>query len=219
MNASTFYLLSGLLAAAGLFLFYQTKRNSPGGRIEGAYAWTAAALSIAVACAAVVLGLVTFVQTNAIIQTSTAAGISSEQIVGKMAPDMTFRLVEDDQVKQLSDYQGDVILLNLWATWCAPCLQEMPDLSRFQESYRDRGVSVITISDEPRAVLQEFLERRPMETVYGYLTEDLAWPAPYNRVEEARPTTFVIDRQGIIRATWPGPATYDDFASVVAPFL
>ena len=75
------------------------------------------------------------------------------------APDFTLKDVEDRDVK-LSDYEGKVVLLNFWATWCGPCKIEMPWFVEFQRKYKDRGFSVIAVSmdEEGWDVVRPFLE-------------------------------------------------------------
>lgn len=139
---------------------------------------------------------------------------------GQPAPPLQFRLVDSNEPRTLSDYRGQVVLLNLWATWCPPCLKELPELNRFQEKYGPKGVAVVTISDERRETVQRFQrERLPLNTVSAYLPPGRKWPAPYDRVLESRPTSFVIDRDGIIRETWSGAEDFDAFERVVMPYL
>ena len=77
-------------------------------------------------------------------------------VFGELAPTLRFRLVETNQEKRLGDYKGKVVILNLWPTWCPPCLEELPELNRLQEKYRSDGLVVVTISDERREPLQRF---------------------------------------------------------------
>ena len=63
----------------------------------------------------------------------------------------------------LADYRGQVVLLNNWATWCPPCVQELTVLDRLYKTYRDKGLVVVALSDEPRERLQKFFAQRPAE--------------------------------------------------------
>lgn len=67
---------------------------------------------------------------------------------GKKVPAIAFRSVSDDSPHQLREYEGKVVLLNLWATYCPPCIGEMSTLGRLQEMYRDSGLVVIALTDE-----------------------------------------------------------------------
>jgi cytochrome c biogenesis protein CcmG, thiol:disulfide interchange protein DsbE len=113
----------------------------------------------------------------------------------------------------LQAYAGKVILLNIWATWCPPCRQEMPSLERLHEELGGRGLSVVAVSvdessspDGTHALVQQFVKR------YG-----LKFPVlldPRGHVEDlygvdALPTTFLIDREGRIRKKVVGGANWD----------
>ena len=71
--------------------------------------------------------------------------------------------VHSQQESNLSDYEGKVVILNFWATWCAPCLDEIPDLNRLQREYADDLV-ILSVSDEDRQLLVDFEQQLPLET-------------------------------------------------------
>lgn len=151
-----------------------------------------------------------------------AAGVNiapQRGVVGTQAPSLTMRSVEGGEVVPLSAYEGEVVVLNLWATWCAPCLEELPDLNRLQRTYGEEGVQVVMVSDEAPATLERFARQRTMEADNLYLPDETEWPPPYDRVNAARPTTFVIDRSGTIQETWPGIADYGQLENAVRPHL
>lgn len=87
---------------------------------------------------------------------------------GERIPELSFRRVSDDAVHDLHEFKGQVVLLNLWATYCPPCIQELPTLGRLQAAYKDRGVVVVTLSDEPRERLQNFVKKHPTAVLSGY---------------------------------------------------
>jgi len=78
---------------------------------------------------------------------------------GDRAPD--FSLTADNgQGISLSDYRGKWVLLNFWASWCPPCVQETPSLNQLQEEFRDKGLVVLGISeDESQEAYDRFIER------------------------------------------------------------
>ena len=148
------------------------------------------------------------------------SGDENESLIGRPAPPLHFRLVNSNEKRVLSDYKGKVVLLNLWATWCPPCLDELPQLNRLQDAYRSEGLAVVTISDERRATIQRFeREQLPLKTVSGYLPDSLEWPFPYNGVLQSRPMSFVIDRQGVIRNSWPGAKNFAFFEQAVWRYI
>ncbi len=139
--------------------------------------------------------------------------------IGQVAPEFSFKLLKSDEPKSLFDYKGEVILLNFWATWCGPCLDEMPDLNRIYEEYKDQGLRVITISDENPEDLLEFNKYIPLDTESGYIAAGNALPLPYLKMMEGRPESYVIDREGVIREFILGARNYEFFKASITPFL
>lgn len=129
-------------------------------------------------------------------------------------PDISFRRVDDDTIHHLHEFEGKVVVLNLWATWCPPCLKEMPTLDQLQSSYKDRGLVVITLSDEPRERLQAYFERHSLELLSGY-TSSFEWL----KIKNFRPLTLFIDRNGVLRQHVFGELSYANFESIIQPFL
>jgi peroxiredoxin len=113
-----------------------------------------------------------------------------------VAPDFQLETPDGRKVK-LSDYKGKVVLLNFWATWCAPCAQEMPRLIDLYDKYRDRGVEVLAISTDEkndRAKVGPYIKNRKLNFTVLY---DEGMGKAFN--VDGLPTSVVIDKQGIIR--------------------
>jgi len=93
----------------------------------------------------------------------------------------------------LSDFKGQVVLLNFWATWCEPCLEEMPAMERLAQAYRGRGLVVVALSvdREGAAVVRPFLKRHSLTLAVGLDPDQSV--ARSQRVW-ALPSTFVLDR-------------------------
>jgi len=103
----------------------------------------------------------------------------------------------------LADYRGQVVLVNLWATWCPPCKEEMPALQSFYNKYADRGFTIIAINDgDPAPDVLQFVK--------DYELTFPVWLDPtYIATEQAfktlnLPSSFVIDRNGTVRLMWVG---------------
>lgn len=117
----------------------------------------------------------------------------------------------DGRQASLLDYRGKVILVNYWATWCPPCVKEMPTLSALHEAFKDQGFAVVAISvdremdvDKSRAMLAEltggaltFYHDPRMETVYPARARGF-------------PTSILYDREGREIARLAGEADWDD---------
>lgn len=132
------------------------------------------------------------------------------------APELTLSDL-NGQSHSLADYRGQVVLVNLWATWCPPCRQEMPALQSFYEQYAERGFVIIAIDDgDPAADVSAFAEE--------YALTFPVWLDPQYTSERAfstmsLPSSFVIDREGIIRLQWVGAIERRSLETYVAPLI
>ncbi len=138
--------------------------------------------------------------------------IEQVRMRGEAAPELSFVHVTDSAAASLDEYRGQVVLLNFWATWCPPCRAEMPDLDRLQTSLGDSGLVVLQVSREDLPTLEAFLDATPMSTVHGQ-SEAESWPVP------GLPTTFVIDREGVVRRALTGPRSFEQFEEIVRKYL
>lgn len=182
--------------------------------------WIGLSLSVLLMCGAIGLVVLARTVTAPDFAQSAVASFAADQELNQAAPDIKFRLVGSGQRQNLEDYFGQVIVLNFWGTWCAPCLKEMPELSRLQQTYGEQGVAVITLSDEPRDLLMDFSDQYRLRTISGYFESPYDLPEPYQSgVLDGRPVTFVIDRSGTIRHYFIAARTYDYFESKIEPFL
>jgi thiol-disulfide isomerase/thioredoxin len=134
--------------------------------------------------------------------------------VGTAAPDTVFRLVESGAESDLGHLRGKVVLVNLWATWCPPCTRELPVLDRLQEAYRERGLVVVTLTDETPEAVREVLARLAHPAVNGSVPS-FGWLA----IRDFRPFTLLLDRQGVLRDYFFGEQSYETFESRTLPHL
>ena len=122
--------------------------------------------------------------------------------VSKAAPD--FRLESSTGARvRLSDFEGKVVLLNFWATWCGPCKTEIPWFMEFRNEFAARGFEVVGVAmdDEGWGVVRPFIAAQKMN--YAVLLGNETISALYGEVE-ALPTTFLIGRNGRIAAIHRG---------------
>jgi cytochrome c biogenesis protein CcmG/thiol:disulfide interchange protein DsbE len=102
----------------------------------------------------------------------------------------------------LEDYKGSVVLVNLWATWCPPCREEMPTLQTFYEKYKADGFVLIGIDqEETRNVVEPFVKEFGL-TFPIWLDLDYLAQREFNTMN--LPSSYVIDRTGRVRLMWIG---------------
>ncbi len=127
--------------------------------------------------------------------------------VREKAPDFTLESINGDTIK-LSDYRGKVVILDFWATWCRPCVMEIPHYKELYEAYKDSGLAIIGIAlDKPQKVVS-FVDR--FEVNYPIAVGDRSLAAEYGGIR-AIPTTFVLDQDGKIYKKYVGYRTKEVF--------
>lgn len=128
---------------------------------------------------------------------------------GSKAPDFRAVNLATGDTMSLRDYEGDVILLNLWATWCAPCEVEMPSMQRLHELLGPSGLKIVAVSvdDEDSESVARWVEQR--ELTFDIL-HDQSGVIATDYQATGWPESFIIDRNGVIvRKIW-GPEEWDD---------
>ena len=124
--------------------------------------------------------------------------------IGSNAPDFTVQ--DADHTVTLSQFRGQVVVLNFWATWCPPCVEETPSLVRMQAKMKDKGVVVLAVSiDADDAAYHKFLKDYSVNMV---TVRDEARKASNLYGTFGWPETFVIDRNGVIRRKFIGPVDW-----------
>lgn len=141
--------------------------------------------------------------------------------VGTPAPDFQARDLSGRPVS-LGELRGEVILLNIWATWCGPCREEMPSMQRLHDELADEGLRIVAVSiDAARGEMDP--GGRPGGDVEGFvremgLTFDI-WRDPSGRIQQTYrtmgvPESYVIDRDGVIMKKVIGATEWDSEANV-----
>lgn len=125
-----------------------------------------------------------------------ASSLAASDLAGQAAPDFALKSSTGENLR-LSEYRGDVVMINFWATWCGPCRQEMPLLNDLFNRYQRVGFSLlgVNIDDDSRRAMQ--------------MVEDLGvdFPVLFDETKavsklyqvEAMPVTVIVDREGIVR--------------------
>jgi thiol-disulfide isomerase/thioredoxin len=118
--------------------------------------------------------------------------------------------------ERLSDQTGKVVIVNIWATWCAPCRAEMPKLDRLYREQKDKGLVVFGLSDEDVNVQKKFLQLVPV--TYPLLTVQGHIPALYRDIARY-PAIFLIDRSGRLQSAPSPDQPFDKLQSEVDALL
>ena len=117
---------------------------------------------------------------------------------------------EDDEIINLSDYRGNIIVLNFWATWCPPCKKEMPSLQRFYEKVKDKGIVVIaiTVGQDDNSVFPFINSISPIPTFPILFDKDSSVSRQWGI--HAMPTTIIINKKGYLSYFALGPRDFDN---------
>ena len=126
--------------------------------------------------------------------------------IGSNAPDFT---VQDSQAKvTLSQFRGQVVVLNFWATWCPPCVEEMPSLVEMQRRMKAKGVTVVAVSiDVDESAYRQFVKDHAA-SLLTVRDPDQKTPSLYGT--HGWPETFIIDRSGVMRRKFIGPVDWTE---------
>lgn len=125
--------------------------------------------------------------------------------IGTTPPD--FSVQDSDRRISLSELRGKVVVLNFWATWCPPCVEEMPSLVQMQQRLKDKGVTVMAVSvDVDEDAYHKFLKDYKVDLLTvrdpSHKSSDLYGTFRY-------PETYIIDRSGTLRRKFIGPVDWN----------
>ena len=158
--------------------------------------WTAVILAV------LVIG-VAWISFSSVPVSATTSGLIPSPREGFLAPDFTLDTIDGGQIT-LSDLRGQVVIVNLWASWCPPCRAEMPAIDSVYQANKANGLEVLAVNvtnQDSAAAASAFAQEFGL-TFPILLDRDGAVSRRY--LLQALPTTYFIDRKGVIRAVVPG---------------
>jgi len=126
--------------------------------------------------------------------------------IGTPAPDFTVK--DSDRSVTLTEFRGKIVVLNFWATWCPPCVDEMPSLEQLQQKMKNKGVVVLGVSvDEDSSAYHQFLKEHNIDFLTvrdpSQKSNDLYGTFKF-------PETYIIDRNGILRRKFIGEVDWSE---------
>jgi thiol-disulfide isomerase/thioredoxin len=128
---------------------------------------------------------------------------ANPRVLGQADPDWRVRGL-DGTTYRFADFNDRVVFVNLWATWCGPCIQEMPSIARLYESLGEDRVAFLIVSDEDEGTVRKFVERR--QYPFPVYVQHSRPPRVFH--SRGIPATFVVDRQGRVVFRHLGPADW-----------
>jgi peroxiredoxin len=154
---------------------------------------------------------------------SAKTGVVEQQSGSIKAADFTLTDLAGKPLK-LSEFQGKVVILDFWATWCGPCVKEIPHFNELSAEYGDTGLVILGISvdRDGKPAVNKFKEKSPINYRVAVGDKDL-----YNIYQQYLPPderggipfTFIIDKQGVIRQHFVGYRPKEVFVETIKPLL
>jgi peroxiredoxin len=161
------------------------------------------------------LAIAFFVIEPFFVSPTTRAG-GPQGLVGEAAP--VFDLQDDRGASvSLERYRGQIVVMNLWASWCPPCRAEMPDLQRLADAYASRGIAIVGVNqgespERARAFADSLRIRFPI-----WIDGSQRYGRTYAAL--GLPTTVILDANGVVVRGFDGPLTFAQMQAAVAPLV
>ena len=133
------------------------------------------------------------------------------------APDLSLQNAVNGKNESLTDYRDKVVLVNNWATWCPPCKAEIPTLEAYYKAHAINGFMIVGIeAGESQADVSKFVQEHEMTYPVWFDLKTAALDAFKN---QNLPSSYVIDRKGVIRLAWVGEISQAMLEKYVTPLL
>ncbi|NOQ77529.1 MAG: redoxin domain-containing protein [Methylococcaceae bacterium] len=126
----------------------------------------------------------------------------------------------DDNPRSLSEWQGKIRIINFWATWCPPCIKEIPEFIRLQNEFNDKNLQFIGIALEDKQTVEQYLKNNPVN--YPMLIggdKAIALSQQLGNIVNAVPFSLIINHQGQIIHRQPGELSREKIIEIITPLL
>ncbi|GBE25006.1 MAG TPA: TlpA family protein disulfide reductase [Actinobacteria bacterium] len=145
--------------------------------------------------------------------------ISASPLIGRTVPATALPYLERSGELSLTEYDGDIIVLNFWASWCPPCRLEQPDLVRAADELSDLGVTFVgVLFNDDAGAGSRFLDTYGRSDRAHYVLDDRSLMA-FDFGVIGLPETFFIDRQGVIQAKISGGVSYELLVATIEQMI
>lgn len=145
--------------------------------------------------------------------------IKSTSLVGSKRAEFKMKNM-DNEMHSITEWDGKVLIINFWATWCPPCVREIPAFIELHEKYHDKGFSMIGVAVDNQQAAIDFVD--PMGINYPIFigeTEGIALNHAYGNRLGVLPYTVIVDKEGIIRHVFAREVTLDEMEKLIQPLL
>lgn len=143
-----------------------------------------------------------------------ACCVASAQAATAQKPTLVVKTL-DDKTFDLSQQSGKWVIVNYWATWCSPCLKELPDISGFVTAHKDKVVAIgLDFEDTDKSDVVKFLKQHTLS--YPVAQVDVDNPPKDFETPKGLPNTYVIAPDGHVAKAFLGPITTKDLDGVIA---
>lgn len=136
-------------------------------------------------------------------------------------PLLEFSLPDDsDKLRRISEWQGSILIINFWATWCPPCLKEIPEFIKLQKEFDEKGVQFIGIAVEDKQAVKDYL--KSININYPILIggeQAIVLSHKLGNIVNAVPFTLIIDQQGQIVHRQPGELSRKKIKEIIEPLI
>lgn len=133
--------------------------------------------------------------------------------IGGSLDEFHFKTLPAEELHSLADYKGKILILNFWATYCAPCVKELPELKRLEQEFEEH-IQVIALSDEDPQKIKTMIKKIDTPSLIAQYTNE-----KWMNIGSFRPVTIVVDRDGIVRQYEWGSNDYEDFKKMIEKYL
>jgi len=144
---------------------------------------------------------------------------SISDVIGKTRPAFELKDLEG-KLRNIDEWNGQVLLINFWATWCPPCKKEMPAFMEVHEQYNQQGFDIIGIALDDEESVQDFVDTLGVDyPVMPASHQGLELSRTYGNRIGALPFSVFVDRKGIIKLTHAGELSKKQVEDIIRPLL